>query len=164
MGEKKKGKNVIEEEEEEEEDAGDESDIGKMTAGYNYLLSMPLWNLTLEKVEKMRKQKEEKEFELEELCNTSPERLWEMDLDNFLEGLNKFEEDKAKLVKDEEAAARRAVRKKKKKKKTKTKILFPVVVERNQKPKGNLENLKKWLNLSKLKKLKISKLKLTWPV
>merc|ERR1711994_535952 len=53
----------------------------------------------------------------DELCNTSPETLWEVDLDNFLEGLNKFEEDKAKLVKDEEAAARRAVRKKKKKKK-----------------------------------------------
>merc|ERR1712165_282541 len=136
--EKKKGKSVIEEEEEEEEeeeDANDGSNIAKMVAGYNYLLSMPLWNLTLEKVEKMRKQKEEKEFELDELCNTSPETLWEVDLDNFLEGLNKFEEDKAKLVKDEEAAARRAVRKKKKKKKTKTKILFPVVVERNQKPK-----------------------------
>merc|ERR1711994_1157557 len=107
MGEKKKGKNVIEEEEEEEEDAGDESDIGKMTAGYNYLLSMPLWNLTLEKVEKMRKQKEEKEFELEELCNTSPERLWEMDLDKFVEELTKFEELKAKSAKDEEAAARK---------------------------------------------------------
>merc|ERR1711994_1239395 len=115
--EKKKGKSVIEEEEEEEEeeeDANDGSNIAKMVAGYNYLLSMPIWNLTLEKVEKMRKQKEEKEFELDELCNTSPETLWEVDLDNFLEGLNKFEEDKAKLVKDEEAAARRAVRKKKK--------------------------------------------------
>merc|ERR1712050_208739 len=42
-------KNEVSDEEEEEED--DSSDIQKMTAGYNYLLSMPLWSLTLEKVE-----------------------------------------------------------------------------------------------------------------
>merc|ERR1712141_745794 len=37
---------------------------------------------------------------------------------------------------------------------TKTKILFPVVVERNQKPKGNLENLKKIVESIKVEEVK----------
>merc|ERR1712228_722864 len=89
------------------------------------------------------------EFELDELCNTSPETLWEVDLDNFLEGLNKFEEDKAKLVKDEEAAARRAVRKKKKKKKDEDEDFVPgggrkksKAKRKPRKPKKIVESIK----------------------
>merc|ERR1712113_648562 len=86
-------------------------------AGYNYLLNMALWSLTLERVEKLRQQKEEKEGELNQLLDTSPEQLWEVDLDRFLEALTQFEEKREKLIKEEEAAAKKHKRKNNRKKK-----------------------------------------------
>merc|ERR1712228_187712 len=94
------------------------------------------------------------EFELDELCNTSPETLWEVDLDNFLEGLNKFEEDKAKLVKDEEAAARRAVRKKKKKKKDEDEDFVPGGGRKKSKAKRKPRKPKKIVESIKVEEVK----------
>merc|ERR1712087_1072495 len=114
----KKKKGIVEEEEEEvEEEGNDETDTAKLVAGYNYLLNMALWSLTLERVEKLRKQKEEKECELNELLDTSPEQLWEVDLERFLEALTQFEEKREKLVAEEAAAQKKHKRKNNRKKK-----------------------------------------------
>merc|ERR550537_152039 len=57
---------------------GDDGDAE--TNGYNYLLGMPLWNLTYEKVEEMQKQLAQKTGEFDELMKTTPESMWWTDL------------------------------------------------------------------------------------
>ncbi|TPX65567.1 hypothetical protein SpCBS45565_g05063 [Spizellomyces sp. 'palustris'] len=52
---------------------------------YNYLLSMPIWNLTLEKVQKMTDDRDNKQKELTVLLATSSSDLWKMDLTAFIE-------------------------------------------------------------------------------
>ncbi|KAJ3046795.1 DNA topoisomerase 2 [Rhizophlyctis rosea] len=53
--------------------------------GYDYLLSMPIWNLTKEKVEKLKEDRDKKLEELEILKATSPKDLWREDLDRFMD-------------------------------------------------------------------------------
>ena len=52
---------------------------------YNYLLSMSIWSLTTEKVEKLLKDKGTKEAELNVLLGKSAKDLWNEDLDSFME-------------------------------------------------------------------------------
>jgi len=77
----KKAKSAGETEEvvegEEEEEQGSNSD-------YDYLLGMPIWSLTTEKVEKLLKERDQKEIELTALLETTPHQLWDKDLDAFL--------------------------------------------------------------------------------
>ncbi|EMR11038.1 hypothetical protein PNEG_00635 [Pneumocystis murina B123] len=54
-------------------------------SGYDYLLGMPLWSLTAEKVEKLLKDKLDKENELESLLKLTAKDLWNKDLDIFVE-------------------------------------------------------------------------------
>jgi DNA topoisomerase-2 len=73
-----------------EADEGDESDDeiedGDNDAkNYDYLLSMPIWSLTMERVKKLQDQLNERKKELDELLSTSAEQFWEADLDAFLE-------------------------------------------------------------------------------
>jgi len=68
-------------------------------AGFDYLLGMPIWSLTLERVEELKKQLKDKTSELSDLQNTTPEALWERDLDAVsveLDRLDEEEEDKKK--------------------------------------------------------------------
>ncbi len=58
---------------------------------FNYLLSMPLWNLTLEKKEEILKQQQEKKKTLRNLKEKSVEQLWIDDLNEFKIELEKFE-------------------------------------------------------------------------
>ena len=44
----------------------------KRAADYDYLLSMPLWSLTMEKVEQLKKERRAKEAELEVMEATAP--------------------------------------------------------------------------------------------
>lgn len=53
-------------------------------SGYDYLLSMPLWSLTAEKVEKLLKDKLDKENELDSLLKLTAKDLWNKDLDAFV--------------------------------------------------------------------------------
>ena len=69
--------------------------------GYDYLLSMPLWSLTLEKVESLKAELLTKEAELQKLLATSTKQLWTADLDAFLEGYSQWE---AELVAAEAGA------------------------------------------------------------
>ncbi|KAG4090310.1 type II DNA topoisomerase [Neocallimastix lanati (nom. inval.)] len=71
-----------------EEGKEETDDDGK---GYEYLLSMQFWSLTLEKVEKLRAERDAKKEELESLKAESIEDLWLNDLDDFLDEWDKIE-------------------------------------------------------------------------
>ena len=79
-------------------------------ASYDYLLGMPLWNLTLEKVDELCAEKEAKEAEVAELHKTTEEQLWMKDLDTLEETLTildaEDEEAKVVLERQQRAAAR----------------------------------------------------------
>uniref|UniRef100_A0A674MUM3 DNA topoisomerase 2 n=1 Tax=Takifugu rubripes TaxID=31033 RepID=A0A674MUM3_TAKRU len=80
----------------EKEDGGNESDTSLdsgSTSGpnFNYILNMPLWCLTKERVEELLKQRDLKRGELNELQKKSPEDLWKEDLAVFVEELEKLE-------------------------------------------------------------------------
>ncbi|KAJ2382806.1 DNA topoisomerase 2, partial [Coemansia sp. RSA 2611] len=50
---------------------------------YDYLLSMPIWNLTMEKVEKLLKEKNDIQKKLEDLLALTPIDIWNTDLDEI---------------------------------------------------------------------------------
>ncbi|KAI1955941.1 DNA topoisomerase 2 [Ophidiomyces ophidiicola] len=51
---------------------------------FDYLLGMPLWSLTQERVEKLRRQMGDKEIEVDQLVKLTKEDLWKRDLDEFI--------------------------------------------------------------------------------
>jgi DNA topoisomerase-2 len=69
---------------------GEEDEEG--TGGYDYLFSMSIWNLTMDKVEALVRDKEAKQVELEALSKQSAKDLWRTDLDVFLAKWEEFEE------------------------------------------------------------------------
>eukprot|EP00180_Rhodochaete_pulchella_P002432 Plantae.Rhodophyta-Rhodochaete_pulchella.ctg37240.p1 GENE.Plantae.Rhodophyta-Rhodochaete_pulchella.ctg37240~~Plantae.Rhodophyta-Rhodochaete_pulchella.ctg37240.p1 ORF type:complete len:367 (+),score=71.14 Plantae.Rhodophyta-Rhodochaete_pulchella.ctg37240:875-1975(+) len=70
---------------------GDEAEEGSEPAagGYDYLLSMPLWSLTLERVNALVKDRDAKVVEAEALRNTQPTDIWLRDLEALEEVLLK---------------------------------------------------------------------------
>lgn len=70
-------------------------------SGFDYLLGMPIWSLTWERVEDLRKQLKEKTTELTDLQNTTPEALWERDLDVVLSELDRMDEEEEEMKKEE---------------------------------------------------------------
>jgi DNA topoisomerase-2 len=85
-----------EDEDEDEDDASSTS----LSKGYDYLMSMKIWSLTLEKVEALRKDLGEKETELNALKLQSPSDLWLEDLVALEELLETFEDDHNALQTD----------------------------------------------------------------
>lgn len=81
---------------EEDDDDGNDSD-GSIDSGsssgpnFNYILNMPLWCLTKEKVDELLKQRDHKRGELHDLQKKSSENLWKEDLAVFIEELNNLE-------------------------------------------------------------------------
>ena len=78
----------------------DDKEVGT----YNYLLSMPIYNLTMEKIEELKNQKNDKETEYEELENTTIETLWINELNKLEKEYDKWlshriKTDKGKLSK-----------------------------------------------------------------
>ncbi|EZF32142.1 DNA topoisomerase 2 [Trichophyton interdigitale MR816] len=71
----------VEEEEDEEEET---TTAAASSDAYDYLLSMPLWSLTQERVDKLRRQIGDKEMEVDALIKLSKEDLWRKDLDEFI--------------------------------------------------------------------------------
>ena len=59
---------------------------------FEYLLNMPLWEITQEKIDELREEKEKKEQDLEDLRATPKEDLWRRDLEEFLTKLDEVEE------------------------------------------------------------------------
>merc|ERR1711915_12706 len=70
---------------------GKEKDDGK-GPDFDYLLGMPMWNLTQEKKDQLCKNRDTKQQELKKLQGTTIETLWERDLDEFMAKLNEVEE------------------------------------------------------------------------
>eukprot|EP00850_Spirogloea_muscicola_P005173 SM000023S07629 [mRNA] locus=s23:505696:515452:- [translate_table: standard] len=58
-----------------------------VAVGYDYLLSMPLWSLTLEKVEELCKERDAKEEEMHALARVQPKDMWDRELDQLLVAL-----------------------------------------------------------------------------
>ena len=63
----------------------EDEDVVETSKDYDYLLSMPLWNLTMEKVAKLKAERDEKERQVKELTATAPEEMWVTDLDKIEE-------------------------------------------------------------------------------
>lgn len=59
---------------------------GEPQGAYDYLLSMPIYSLTRERVELLQKERQEKETELNRLLAQTPKDLWRADLDAFEQG------------------------------------------------------------------------------
>lgn len=103
----------------------DEDETSDSNKGYEYLLSMPLSSLTLEKVEALKKQQEQCQEEVDALNSTSEAQLWRSDLEEFLEVYAEYEREEAcrdiMLKKQQEKARRAEIKGKKAKKKGKGK-------------------------------------------
>ncbi|KAJ3239764.1 DNA topoisomerase 2 [Chytriomyces hyalinus] len=78
------------EEREDEENENDGSDVPK-AGDFDYLLSMPIWSLTYEKVEQLSKERGLKQEEISILSEKTPSMLWRADLDDFLVHWDAFE-------------------------------------------------------------------------
>ena len=69
-------------------------------ASYNYLLNMMIYNLTFEKIEELKKQKQEKEENYDAFSKIRPEDIWKEELIELKQVLEKEEvKDENKLVK-----------------------------------------------------------------
>jgi len=86
-----KKKKPSEDEDEEEQDSDSTQEAS--ARGYDYLLGMPLWSLTLERVEQLQAQLNSKEAELKELLATTTKQMWAKDLEAFLVGLGEWEDE-----------------------------------------------------------------------
>jgi DNA topoisomerase-2 len=88
---KLKMKNALEDEAEanNEDEEEESSSAGAIPSReYDYLLSMPLWSLTHEKVEELLKNKDNKKHEIDVLMGTTEQMLWENDIEHFLKVLD----------------------------------------------------------------------------
>jgi DNA topoisomerase-2 len=75
----KKGPKKADEEAEEEDE--EEGDVVNLNRGYDYLLSMKIWSLTMEKVQGLTAERNTKKDELDLLASKTAEDLWLEDLD-----------------------------------------------------------------------------------
>ena len=65
---------------------------------FDYLLSMPLWSLSLEKVEELEREYEEKKALVATIKATKPTQIWVEDLDAFEEALASVEAEEQKQM------------------------------------------------------------------
>jgi DNA topoisomerase-2 len=71
-------------EDEMDESVNEDEDVKEGSAGdYDYLLGMPIWSLTLERLEKLKEAIKKKKAEHDELLALSEKDLWCKDLDDF---------------------------------------------------------------------------------
>ncbi|KAJ5087058.1 DNA topoisomerase II [Penicillium alfredii] len=69
---------------EEDDDEAEDTNTEVLSSAYDYLLGMPIWSLTQERVEKLRRQIGDKEVEVDTLIKLSKEDIWKRDLDDFI--------------------------------------------------------------------------------
>lgn len=70
--------------------------------GYDYLLGMAIWSLTMERVEKLKEEMKKKTEELESLMKSTIEELWERDIDAILVELKAIDDFEEELRVEEE--------------------------------------------------------------
>lgn len=63
----------------------------KRSGGWEYLLGMPLWSLTMERVLDLERQLKEKQAEIKALEELAPEEIWDKDLNALLKALDDLE-------------------------------------------------------------------------
>jgi len=85
------GSEVIQADAEEDEEEGD---IPRVE--YDYLLAMPMWNVSHEKIEELIRQMREKKREREILEAKHINEIWNEELDHFLKVLDAYEEKEEK--------------------------------------------------------------------
>lgn len=111
---------------EEADSAASEEAAESVGASYDYLLSMPLWNLTQEKVDDLLAETEVKQGEVKALHATTDKQLWSTDLDSFEDAMDVFDAENALAAADlrkqqnaakrnQSKAGKKALAKKKKK-------------------------------------------------
>ncbi|KAL9131448.1 MAG: hypothetical protein Q9217_000596 [Psora testacea] len=89
-----------------DEEGEEEGEPG--AAAYDYLLSMPIWSLTKERIDKLLKQVSDVEVAIDTLIKFSKEDLWKRDLDDFLDEWRFQLEDERKTQKRLANMGRRA--------------------------------------------------------
>merc|ERR1711920_41092 len=95
-----------------EQEAGQDS----LSQGYNYLLKMPIYILTLEKVEEIKTKRAQKLEELDILCKTPIQDIWLKDLDTFEKALEEHEKEKQESLEDDEKIKKKKQKTKRRKK------------------------------------------------
>ena len=83
---------------------------------YQYLLGMPIYSLTFEKVQELKNQMKNKQAEHDDLLKLTPEIIWKKELNDLLQKYTKWIELKNKL--DDDDVIIKKTKKKKKSKKT----------------------------------------------
>jgi DNA topoisomerase-2 len=91
--------------EEEENEESPEAANGVDPSDYEYLISMAIGTLTLEKIQDLNAEREKLVNEVEELENTTPKSLWLRDLDTFEKDLDVL--DQMDLAEEEERRMKR---------------------------------------------------------
>lgn len=81
------------EQEQEDEENSDISVISTTSTAFDYLLNMQISSLTLERAEALRKSRDERERELQDLLARTPKDLWRSDLDQFTQKYTELEEE-----------------------------------------------------------------------
>jgi len=94
-----------------DQESNDEQDAD---GGFDYLLSMQIWNLTWERVEQLKRQLEEKQAELDYIISLTPKQMWEIDLDDLILEINQIEKSRLENEKSSIAGKRNPGKGKKK--------------------------------------------------
>ena len=79
---------------------------------YKYLVRMPMDSVTEENVEKLLKNKGDKESELEIIKSTTINQMWKSELDNLRDIYLEYKEDRSRLMSGEEIKKKKTVIKK----------------------------------------------------
>ena len=95
----------------EEEEKEDEENAELGAADYDYLLSMPIWSLTKERIDRLQKQISEREAEVDSLSKLTPQDIWKKDLDDFINEWRFQLEDEANRQKKAAKMGRRTSKK-----------------------------------------------------
>ncbi|GAB4817907.1 hypothetical protein N2152v2_004953 [Parachlorella kessleri] len=105
-----KKKQQIAEQEEPEDSEGNAAGAAGDAGNYDYLLSMPISSLTLEKVQSLQQEAEETQAHVERLRATTEKQMWRDDLDAFQQAYEEFEAEhqrQATLLIKQQAGARK---------------------------------------------------------
>ena len=105
---KKDDEAQVEGDEDNDDEESSSSSSVSLSQGYDYLLSMKIWSLTMEKVKALTFERDEKRKELDILAAKTPEDLWLEDLDALEVALDSFEGELVAAEKQEAAARKKA--------------------------------------------------------
>lgn len=89
-------------------DEESEEDVETGANAYDYLLGMPIWSLTQERIDRLNKQIGDKEGEIDILIKLTKEDIWKRDLEDFIITWREELDDEAKRHKKIAKSGRRA--------------------------------------------------------